>query len=115
MFYRIKEEKIYDWADYKYADDCIETEIKKQELDENIDKFAIVNGVLTDISNTERYISTQVEKENLIKKTHLQSQIDELDKKRIRAIAEPALKDAQNGQTWLEYYTMQIQTLRAQM
>ena len=27
MFYRVKEEKIYDYADYKFADDCKETNI----------------------------------------------------------------------------------------
>lgn len=51
--------------------------------------------------------------EKQVRKPELQAQIDEIDKKRIRAIAEPALKDG--GKTWLEYYTEQIQELRAQI
>lgn len=45
----------------------------------------------------------------------IQSQIDELDKKRIRAGFEPVVKDDATGQTWLEYYTEQIQYLRNQI
>jgi len=45
----------------------------------------------------------------------LQTQIDEFDKKRIRAGFEPAIKDGISGQTWLEYYTLQIQDLRLQI
>lgn len=48
-------------------------------------------------------------------KAGLQSQIDELDKKRIRAGFEPSIKDVASGQTYLEYYTSQIQDLRAQI
>ncbi len=116
MFYRIKDGNLYDYADYKYAQECFQTDITtKTEVDSDKDKFKIQDGALTDISNTEGYIAAKIEKENAAKKIELQSQIDELDKKRIRAIAEPALKDPQSGQTWLEYYTQQIQELRAQM
>lgn len=116
MYYRVKEEKIYDYADYNYAEDCLETNITtKAELDLDKEKFGIENEVLVDISSTEAYLTAKTEKENAIQKIELQKQIDELDKKRIRAIAEPTLKDAQSGQTWLEYYTLQIQDLRTQM
>lgn len=47
--------------------------------------------------------------------TNLQAQIDEFDKKRIRAGFEPMVKDEVSGQTWLEYYTLQIRDLRAQI
>lgn len=44
MFYRIKNNKLYDYADYKYAEDCLETDIITQsELDEHPNKM-IVNG-----------------------------------------------------------------------
>lgn len=116
MFYRIKDGKIYDYADYKYAQDCLETNITtKEELDLDKEKFMPQDGILIDVSNTETYLTAQAEKEKTAKNIELQKQIDELDKKRIRAIAEPALKDAQSGQTWLEFYTAQIQELRAQM
>lgn len=71
----------------------------------------IIDGVLTDIRNTEEYKSKQTED----RKREFQLQIDEFDKKRIRAGFEPTLKDEASGQTWLEYYTLQIQDLRAQI
>ena len=43
------------------------------------------------------------------------SNLFEIDFKRIRAIAEPQLKDEVSGQTWLEFYTNQISDLRAQI
>ena len=46
-------------------------------------------------------------------KQQLLDQIDELDKKRIRAVCEPSQKD--ENQTWLEYYTNQIIELRQQL
>lgn len=51
--------------------------------------------------------------ENLIKKNDLQTQIDDLDKRRIRAIAEPSQKD--ENTTWLQFYNAQIQELRTQI
>lgn len=53
------------------------------------------------------------EKRNEVKRAELQLQIDEIDKKRIRAIVEPAQKD--ENTTWLEFYTQQIQGLRAEI
>lgn len=50
-----------------------------------------------------------------INKSLFQSQIEELDKKRIRAGFEPSVKDESTGQTWLEYYNQQIADLRAQI
>lgn len=41
--------------------------------------------------------------------------LDELDKKRIRAMCEPALKDGEAGETWLEYYNKQISNLRKEL
>lgn len=68
------------------------------------------NGTFID-TPTEEYIEKQLEN----KKYYLQSQIDEFDKKRVRAIAEPSIKDIATGQTWLEYYTEQIVALRAEL
>lgn len=116
MYYRIKDGNLYDYADYKYAEDCLETNIAtKAELDSDKDKFKPQNGILVDVSNSAAYNQIKISKENAARQIELQTQIDELDKKRIRAIAEPALKDAQNGQTWLEYYTLQIQALRGEI
>lgn len=75
--------------------------------------YEIIDGVLTDISETPEYIAEQEAKAKAIQKIELQKQIDELDIKRIRATAEPSLKE--DDKTWLEYYTEQIQELRNQI
>lgn len=47
MFYRIKENQLYDWADYQYSDDCLETDIITQtELDIHPNKVIIQDGIL---------------------------------------------------------------------
>lgn len=47
MFYRIKENALYDYADINYADDCLETDIITQsELDLHPNKVIVQNGVL---------------------------------------------------------------------
>lgn len=45
----------------------------------------------------------------------LQNKINELELKRVRALAEPGVKDESTGQTYLEYYTEQIVELRKQL
>ena len=47
MFYRIKENNLYDYASNKYSEDCLETNIITQsELDEHPNKVIIVDGML---------------------------------------------------------------------
>ena len=55
----------------------------------------------------------QLKIQNAIRENEILSQLDELDKKRIRAIAEPSLKDEET--TWLEYYNSQITELRKEL
>lgn len=70
----------------------------------------IINGVYTDISQTQKYKDKVIAKEKEIKNAELQKQIDEIDIKRIRAIVEPSQKD--ENTTWLQFYTAQIISLR---
>lgn len=47
MFYRIQNEKLLDYADFEYANNCLETNIITQtELDEHPDKVIVLDGVL---------------------------------------------------------------------
>ena len=47
MFYRIKENKLYDWANYKYTDECKETDIlTAEDVTEHPNKVIVQNGVL---------------------------------------------------------------------
>ena len=57
MFYRIKDNKIYDFADYKYADDCLLTELcNMNEYSENKEIYTIEDGELAKIPNPEEVI-----------------------------------------------------------
>lgn len=85
------------------------------EIPEDGKPYGLVEGIAVDISKTSEYQSKVTQQENEIKIADFKSQIEELDIKRIRAIAEPQLKDADSGQTWLEYYTEQIVAIRAQI
>lgn len=53
------------------------------------------------------------EEEKQQKKQELQIQIEELDKKRIRAVCEPSMKTS--TQSWLEFYNEQVAELRQVM
>lgn len=47
MYYRIKDNMLYDYADYKYAQDCIKTDIiTKDELDADKSLVIVQDGVL---------------------------------------------------------------------
>ena len=70
------------------------------------------NGVGKKLSQEEAE-TKQLSIQNAIRKQEIQIQLDELDKKRIRALAEPALKDEDT--TWLEYYNSQITSLRNEL
>ena len=75
-------------------------------------KFA-ENGFLVDIIETSEYQQIELELQKEKKKQELSFEIEQLDKKRIRAICEPSLKNGE--QTWLEYYTSQIQVKRQEI
>lgn len=51
--------------------------------------------------------------QNAVRSEEIRLELDALDKKRIRAIAEPSLKD--ENTTWLEYYNTQISQLREEL
>ena len=53
------------------------------------------------------------EKEKILKLEEFKKQLDELDKKRIRAVCEPSMKT--ETQSWLEYYNEQIAQIRQVM
>lgn len=52
----------------------------------------------------------QKEKENVLKA--LERELEELDKKRIRAICEPSIKNEETQETWLDFYNSQVVEVR---
>ncbi len=112
MYIEIKDNKLISWCEKPYKD-YIEVDIDY--LTFNPEKYSVIDGILTDVSQTDEYKSRIEQQEKEVTLKALKLQMEELDKKRIRAIAEPLLKDSQTGQTWLEYYTEQIINLRNQI
>lgn len=84
------------------------------EIPDNGKPYGLVNGIVIDISETDDYKAKIAEEEKTIRKTELLEQIKDLDIKRIRAGFEPSIKNETTGETYLEYYTNQIQVLREQ-
>ena len=75
----------------------------------------IKNGEIFDLRNDINYQEQQLQVQVGLNKESIKMQIEELDKKRIRAICEPQIKDNQTGETWLEYYNLQIINLRQEL
>lgn len=78
----------------------------------NETEYSYENDKWIKLSNEEAN-TKQLKIQNAIRENEILSQLDELDKKRIRAIAEPSLKD--ENTTWLEYYNSQVTELRKEL
>ncbi|MBR1625512.1 MAG: hypothetical protein IJ681_00040 [Bacteroidales bacterium] len=81
--------------------------------------YAESNENITEIIT---YLETEKEYQNRKNNENIQldidllnSQIRDIDLKRIRAICEPSIKDETTGETWLHYYNSQILDLRNQI
>lgn len=112
MYVEIKDNKLLSWCENPYSDyEYVDIDY----LTFDPEKYSVIDGILTDISMTREYQEKIAQQEKEATLADLKFQIEELDKKRIRAVCEPQIKDAQSGQTWLEHYTQQIQALRAQI
>lgn len=75
-------------------------------------EYSQVNGVWIKLSELEAK-EKQLKIQNAIRIQDIQSELDQLDKKRIRAMAEPSLMDADTS--WLEYYNKQVKILREEL
>ena len=65
MFYRIKENKLYDYADYKYLDECLETDITTiEELQQHPNKVIVKDNKLILNPNYEKELEEK-EKERV--------------------------------------------------
>ena len=78
----------------------------------NESKYTNVNGVWKKLSEEEAR-TKQLNIQNEIRKNEIQRELDALDKKRIRAIAEPSMKD--ENESWLEFYNKQIKIFRDEL
>ena len=78
----------------------------------NENEYELQNGVWRKLSTAERQ-TRQLTIQNAVRAEEIRQELDLLDRKRIRAIAEPSLID--ENTTWLEYYNTQISQLREEL
>lgn len=75
-------------------------------------EYEKINGVWTKLSSAEVQLK-QLSIQNAIRIQEIKSELERIDKKRIRAIAEPSMFDEETS--WLEYYNRQVKELRAEL
>lgn len=73
--------------------------------------YVYSNGEIIFNKNHEQDKQKQLNQKRLLE---IQEELQELDKKRVRAVCEDEIKDTTTGETWVEYYNKQAQTLRAE-
>lgn len=61
----------------------------------------------------EESVAKQLKIQNAIRAQEIKFELEDIDAKRVRAIAEPSLKDEET--TWLEYYNNQAEVLRSEL
>lgn len=116
MFYVVKEDNIFEYGDYinkawEYPEEAKELSgIDSSYYETNKDRFAIVEGILTDISETDEFKLQVVEKEKTQRREQILEELAALDMKCIRAIREGGSDE--NGISFLEIYQNRINELR---
>ena len=106
MFYVVKDNKLYEWGDVvSNAWNCPAEakELKGVDLaffDAHMENFEVQDGVLVDISGTEKF-------------AEIKSKLDALDLKCIRAIREGG--NDEDGVAFLDKYQQEINTLREEL
>ncbi|MBE7710244.1 MAG: hypothetical protein E7Z93_07355 [Cyanobacteria bacterium SIG32] len=112
--------KPYKQEDYtKLVEECNQIGNKRIELHQGnayalFDYEKVENGEIIDLRDTDEYKAEQAEKLKYERTQEIMTELDYLDKKRIRAICEPeTVRD--DGKTWLEYYNEQISILREEL
>lgn len=78
----------------------------------NEGEYSLEDGEWKKLTTEETEVK-QLNIQNEIRSREILDELLELDQKRIRAVAEPSLKD--ENTTWLEYYNNQVQVLRDEL
>lgn len=64
MFYRLKDNNIYDYADYEYADDCIYTNLcTLKSFENNREIYTIKDGQIEVVDNVDNVLAQKRKKE----------------------------------------------------
>lgn len=86
-----------------------------EDIQNSPQKYKKVKGLLMDISETEEYKEFLHHQEISARKSKIEKELLKLDTKRVRAMCEPSIKDDTTGETWLDFYNKQAQTLRNEL
>lgn len=86
----------------------ISDEVYNEFVDDNL-KYIYKSGQIIANSDYEKLKKQQVVQEEI---NNLKATLDDLDKKRIRAICENEIKDDVTNETWLDYYNNEISNIR---
>lgn len=111
----IENNEIFSSGYQPMGESFISKEVSKELHDDYVahrNKYKYVDG---EIVLNENYEQEEEEKYKQEQRQILIEQIEELDKKRIRAVCEPSVKDEITGETWLDYYNKQIASLREEL
>ena len=101
MFYRIRENKLYDYADYKYAEDCLELKgITQLEVDSNPEKVIVEDGVL--VINPE-YPTLELERAKALKKKEALDKAYEYEKVGTFAYTAESVKTGEDVEVHIEF------------
>ena len=107
------------YTDLQYADFVVEHNHNNGRLIKETESavFAleaneIINNCGIPVIN-QNYETECIKKEQIVRIEKIKQELNELDRKRIRAMCEPS--EYSNGLSWLEYYNNQAQALRAQL
>lgn len=107
------EKDVWNYVKDYRGEPVINTTTSEMFLVEDLGELDSSLMLLDEYHKTPEYKKLQEQIELNTKKQQIKNQIYEFDNKRIRAICEPENKT--DNQTWLEYYTEQIQELRQQL
>ncbi len=107
------------YTDLQYADFVVEHNHNNGRLIKETESavFAleaneIINNCGIPVIN-QNYETECIKKEQIVRIEKIKQELNELDRKRIRAMCEPS--EYSNGLSWLEYYNNQAQALRAEL
>lgn len=74
--------------------------------------YLIYDPIKDDIIINSNFNAEQKQKNIVQQIKNYENKLEELDKKRIRAICEPSIKDEEIQETWLDFYNSQVVEIR---
>lgn len=83
-------------------------------IKQNPEHFKIKNGKVIEKTKAEIEAET-IEKQRQQRIAEIKTELENIDRQKVRAITEPEIKDIKTGESWLEYYNNQAKALREEL